>query len=176
MGKSDSNAEQTPQFESWGRYPQFRADVVPLHWATDFPLKPSPATPQLPVGLGRSYGDVCLLENGLLLQTAGMDRLLHFDATTGMLRCEAGVSLQQILDFAVPRGFFLPVTPGTKYVTVGGAIANDIHGKNHHVAGPLAGMFCASSWCAPTVPASYAAPLKILSGSPLRSAAWDLRA
>jgi FAD/FMN-containing dehydrogenase len=135
MGKSDSKTEQTPQFESWGRYPQFRADVVPLHWATDFPLKPSPATRQLPVGLGRSYGDVCLLENGLLLQTAGMDRLLHFDPATGMLRCEAGASLQQILDFAVPRGFFLPVTPGTKYVTVGGAIANDIHGKNHHVAG-----------------------------------------
>ncbi|MFY9747329.1 MAG: FAD-binding oxidoreductase [Acidobacteriaceae bacterium] len=135
MGNADSKAEQAPQFESWGRYPQFHAEVVPLHWATDFPLKPAPGTPQLPVGLGRSYGDVCLLENGLLLQTAGMDRLLHFDPTTGMLRCEAGASLQQILDFAVPRGFFLPVTPGTKYVTVGGAIANDIHGKNHHVAG-----------------------------------------
>jgi FAD/FMN-containing dehydrogenase len=135
MGKSGSQAEQTPSFESWGRYPRLQATVVPLHWPGDFPLPQAPATKQLPVGLGRSYGDVCLLENGTLLQTAGMDRLLHFDAATGMLRCEAGVTLQQILDFAVPRGYFLPVTPGTKYVTVGGAIANDIHGKNHHVAG-----------------------------------------
>jgi FAD/FMN-containing dehydrogenase len=135
MGNSSSKEERGPRFESWGRYPNFQADVVPLHWGADFPLQQPPAGKQLPVGLGRSYGDVCLLENGTLLETSGMDRLLHFDAATGMLRCEAGVSLQQVLDFAVPRGFFLPVTPGTKYVTVGGAIANDIHGKNHHVAG-----------------------------------------
>lgn len=124
-----------PRFESWGRYPEMQAEVVPLHWTTDFPLKTPREGKQLPVGLGRSYGDVCLLENGTLLQTTGMDRLLSFDPTTGVLRCEAGASLAQVLDFAVPRGFFLSVSPGTKYVTVGGAIANDIHGKNHHVAG-----------------------------------------
>ncbi|MGA8107847.1 MAG: FAD-binding protein, partial [Acidobacteriaceae bacterium] len=124
-----------PGFESWGRYPKLAAEVVPLHWRTEFPLARPTGRKQLPVGLGRSYGDVCLLENGTLLATPGMDRLLHFDAATGVLCCEAGASLEQILDFAVPRGFFLPVTPGTKYVTVGGAIANDIHGKNHHVAG-----------------------------------------
>jgi len=124
-----------PRFESWGRYPELQADVVPLHWTTDFPLAKPPATKFLPVGLGRSYGDVCLLEHGTLLHTPGMDRLLGFDPGTGVLCCEAGASLRQILDFAVPRGFFLPVTPGTKFVTVGGAIANDIHGKNHHVAG-----------------------------------------
>ncbi|WP_350449046.1 FAD-binding oxidoreductase [Paracidobacterium acidisoli] len=112
-----------------------QAEVVPLHWTADYPLAKPPAAKQLVVGAGRSYGDVCLLENGTLIQTLGMDRLLHFDRETGVLRCEAGVTLAQILDFAVPRGFFLPVTPGTKYVTVGGAIANDIHGKNHHVAG-----------------------------------------
>jgi FAD/FMN-containing dehydrogenase len=130
-----SQSKDRPQFESWGRYPTLAADVIPLHWTTDFPLPVPPTTRQLPVGLGRSYGDVCLLEHGSLLQTTGLDRLLGFDASTGVLRCEAGASLQQILDFAVPRGFFLPVTPGTKFVTVGGAIANDIHGKNHHVAG-----------------------------------------
>lgn len=122
-------------FESWGRYPRLRANLVPLSWTTDFPLAQPPATKILPVGAGRSYGDVCLLEDGTLLKTRGMDRLLHFDPQTGVLRCEAGVTLAEILEFAVPRGFFLPVTPGTKYVTVGGAIANDIHGKNHHVAG-----------------------------------------
>ena len=124
-----------PRFESWGRYPALQADVVPLSWATDFPLPHPPATKMLPVGAGRSYGDVCLLENGTLLRTRGLDRLLQFDPLTGVLRCEAGVTLAEILDFAVPRGFFLPVSPGTKYVTVGGAIANDIHGKNHHMAG-----------------------------------------
>jgi FAD/FMN-containing dehydrogenase len=124
-----------PKFESWGRYPKLEADVVPLSWTTDFPLSNPPTTKILPVGAGRSYGDVCLLENGTLLKTRGMDRFLHFDSTTGILRCEAGATLAEILDFAVPRGFFLPVTPGTKYVTIGGAIANDIHGKNHHIAG-----------------------------------------
>ncbi len=89
----------------------------------------------LAVGVGRSYGDVCLLQNGTLLPTPQLDRLISFDSQTGRLRCEAGVTLAQILDFAVPRGWFLPVSPGTKYVTVGGAIANDIHGKNHHIAG-----------------------------------------
>ena len=130
-----AQSSKRPHFESWGRYPTLQADLVPLNWTGDFPLSEPASTHLLPVGAGRSYGDVCLLENGMLLQTLGMDRLLAFDPETGILRCEAGVTLAAILDFAVPRGFFLPVTPGTKYVTVGGAIANDIHGKNHHVAG-----------------------------------------
>jgi FAD/FMN-containing dehydrogenase len=124
-----------PKFQSWGRYPLLQADLVPLHWMTDFPLASPPSGAMLPVGLGRSYGDCCLLDHGTLLNTRGMTRLLDFNAETGLLRCEAGVSLAEILRFAVPRGWFLPVTPGTKYVTVGGAIANDIHGKNHHAAG-----------------------------------------
>jgi FAD/FMN-containing dehydrogenase len=123
------------KFESWGRYPNYDANLIPLQWTSDFPSKDILAGGALPVGLGRSYGDVCLLKDGNLLSTLPMDRLLAFDSTTGVLTCESGVSLAAILDFAVPRGYFLPVTPGTKYVTVGGAIANDIHGKNHHVAG-----------------------------------------
>src|SRR5271163_2502563 len=124
-----------PQFESWGRYPRLPAEVRPLFWKEDFPPPQVPGTKMLAVGMGRSYGDVCLLKNGTLLRTPHLDRLISFDEQTGLLRCEAGVTLAEILDFAVPRGWFLPVTPGTKYVTVGGAIANDIHGKNHHVAG-----------------------------------------
>jgi FAD/FMN-containing dehydrogenase len=124
-----------PKFQSWGHYPLLRARLVPLHWMTDFPLASPPAGAMLPVGLGRSYGDCCLLDHGTLLDTRGMTRLLDFNAETGLMRCEAGVSLAEILRFAVPRGWFLPVAPGTKYVTVGGAIANDIHGKNHHTAG-----------------------------------------
>ena len=125
-----------PSFESWGRYPTYAANVIPLHWQSDFPaVAQNLHNGILPVGLGRSYGDVCLLKDGNLLATPAMSRLISFDPESGLLTAEAGISLAQILDFAVPRGFFLPVTPGTKYVTLGGAIANDIHGKNHHVAG-----------------------------------------
>jgi FAD/FMN-containing dehydrogenase len=122
-------------FTSWGRYPKLQADVVPLFWTSDYPLPEPARTRVLPVGMGRSYGDSCLLENGTLLAARGLDRFIAFNPETGLLRCEAGVTLAEILDFGVPRGWFLPVSPGTKYVTVGGAIANDIHGKNHHVAG-----------------------------------------
>jgi len=123
-------------FESWGRYPAYGGKIVPLNWQGDFPAVAAGIhNGALPVGMGRSYGDVCLLKDGNLLLTTGMNRLLDFDPATGLLTAESGITLAQILDFAVPRGFFLPVTPGTKYVTLGGAIANDIHGKNHHVAG-----------------------------------------
>ena len=125
-----------PPFESWGRYPVYNAKLIPLHWQSDYPrVIDGIHSGALPVGLGRSYGDVCLLKEGALIQTTSMDRLLAFDPVTGLLTAEAGITLAQILDFAVPRGYFLPVTPGTKYVTLGGAIANDIHGKNHHHAG-----------------------------------------
>src|SRR5438105_11627281 len=89
----------------------------------------------LAYGQGRSYGDCCLNDGGKLLRTAGLDRFISFDSGSGLLRCEAGVTLGEILRLMVPRGFFLPVVPGTKHVSVGGAIANDIHGKNHHRAG-----------------------------------------
>src|ERR1700735_2445296 len=123
-------------FQSWGRYPTYGAKIIPLHWQSDFPAVAAGLhNGALPVGMGRSYGDVCLLKDGNLLLTTGMDRLIDFDAESGLLTAEGGVTLAQILDFAVPRVFFLPVSPGTKYVTLGGAIANDIHGKNHHIAG-----------------------------------------
>ena len=122
-------------FESWGRYPKTKQELKRLFWAQDFPVRNSATGSQLPAGMGRSYGDVCLNDGNTLLVARGLNRLLAFDERTGLLRCESGVTLSEILDFAVPRGWFLPVTPGTKFVTVGGAIANDVHGKNHHVAG-----------------------------------------
>jgi FAD/FMN-containing dehydrogenase len=135
MSESRPGKKAAPAFESWGRYPTLPARLLPLYWIPQSPLRELTSGEMLPVGMGRSYGDVCLLENGTLLHTVNMDRLIHFDQATGLLACEAGVTLAEILNFAVPRGWFLPVTPGTKYVTVGGAIANDIHGKNHHSAG-----------------------------------------
>ncbi|MBS1800656.1 MAG: FAD-binding oxidoreductase [Acidobacteria bacterium] len=136
QGSARKSAPGEASFESWGRYPSYKANIIPLHWQSDFPAAVRGIHDAvLPVGLGRSYGDVCLLDQGNLLPTPAMNRLISFDPETGLLTAEAGISLAQILDFSVPRGFFLPVTPGTKYVTLGGAIANDIHGKNHHVAG-----------------------------------------
>lgn len=89
----------------------------------------------LPFGNGRSYGDVCLNQGGMLLQTRHLDRFIHFDPEAGILECEAGVLLSEIIDIVLPQGWLPLVTPGTSLVTVGGAIANDVHGKNHHRAG-----------------------------------------
>jgi FAD/FMN-containing dehydrogenase len=118
---------------SWGRYPRVQQTVVRV---TDrhAPL-PSFAGTALPRGNGRSYGDSCLNPGATLLDARGLDRFIAFDPTTGLLRCESGVLLGDILDLVVPQGWFLPVSPGTSQVTIGGAIANDVHGKNHHAAG-----------------------------------------
>lgn len=98
------------------------------------------ADPVLAHGWGRSYGDVALNPGGTLIDCRGLDRFIDFDRTTGVLACEAGVSLAQILDVicrpeADGSGWLLPVTPGTRFVSVAGAIANDVHGKNHHAFG-----------------------------------------
>lgn len=124
------------KYESWGKYPHYSpAAVEPIYWRNQTLDLDQYERPVLPYGLGRSYGDCCLNEDGILLDTRGLNRFIDFDRENGVLCCEAGVTLEEILKLIVPAGWFLPVSPGTKYVTVGGAIANDIHGKNHHVAG-----------------------------------------
>lgn len=120
-------------FESWGRFPRATHEVRAVQWRTDSFPKVSGMV--LPYGLGRSYGDSCLNDGGTLLAARSLSRFISFDPATGVLRCEAGVTLAEILDFAVPQGWFLSVTPGTKFVTLGGAIANDVHGKNHFADG-----------------------------------------
>lgn len=122
---------------SWGNYPAVEDQVVHRLFWRDAPLPTAARGSLLPFGLGRSYGDSCLNEGGSLLDTSGLNRLIEFDSTSGLVRCEAGVSFADLLQQMVPRGWFLPVTPGTKFVTVAGAIANDVHGKNHHRAGCL---------------------------------------
>ena len=86
-------------------------------------------------GNGRSYGDSCLNDLGKLIDMRATNRILRFDAATGLIEVEAGVMLSDIISYAAGQGWFPPVVPGTQFVTVGGAIANDIHGKNHHRAG-----------------------------------------
>jgi len=120
------------QYESWGGYPRVRQSAVRLGWRhLPLPVSGDQHRFYLPFGNGRSYGDICLNGGGILLDARGLDRFIAFDPENGILRCEAGVLLSHILDFVVPRGWFLPVLPGTKFVTVGGAIASDVHGKNH---------------------------------------------
>lgn len=118
---------------SWGRYPRTSEHVVTVS-DRHAPL-PASATPALPLGNARSYGDSCLNDGGTLYAMRSLDRFMAFDPVTGVLTCEAGVLFSEILDLVVPQGWFLPVTPGTRFVTVGGAIGNDVHGKNHHRAG-----------------------------------------
>jgi len=123
---------------SWGRVvkashlvarPRFADEVGNL--VTSF----SASEPGLAVGLGRSYGDSNLNPDGRVIDMTALDRLIAFDCDTGVMRAEAGVSLSQVLRVLVPQGWFLPTTPGTRFVTLGGAVANDVHGKNHHSAG-----------------------------------------
>lgn len=123
------------RYESWGRYPQVKPAAVRRIFWRDGRMSFQDGAPVLPFGEGRSYGDCCLNEDGVLLDTTGLNRFIALDQSRGLLRLEAGVSLDKILELMVPRGWFLPVTPGTKFVTLGGAIANDVHGKNHHQAG-----------------------------------------
>src|SRR5246127_45831 len=123
-------------YESWGRYPKsVPARVLPLSWTSDIPDLSRLPRPILPYGKGRSYGDCCLNDGGTLLDVSGLDRFILFEPKTGVLRCEAGVTLKAVLDLILPKNWFLPVTPGTQFVTIGGAITNDVHGKNHHHAG-----------------------------------------
>jgi len=121
---------------SWGNVIRVPHVVLGLHSRHDrFPELPPTGAKLLPFGNGRSYGDSCLNVGGALLETRALDRFIHFDRDTGVLACEAGVLLADILRLVVPAGWFLPAVPGTCYVTIGGSIANDVHGKNHHRAG-----------------------------------------
>jgi FAD/FMN-containing dehydrogenase len=123
-------------YESWGRYIRARPKrVVPLQWASEIPDLSAIEAPMLAYGLGRSYGDSCLNNGATILDAAPLSRFRKFDRDNGLLECEAGATLDDILRLIVPHGWFAPVTPGTKFVTIGGCIANDIHGKNHHRGG-----------------------------------------
>lgn len=128
-----------PPLRSWGNYPATAQTGQPAHWRDDIPgmLAAVARThgDTLAYGNGRSYGDSCLAASEHALHMRGLDRFIAFDRDSGIVRAEAGVTLGEILALTIPHGWFLPVTPGTQFVTLGGAIANDVHGKNHHRRG-----------------------------------------
>ena len=132
---------ESDAFLSWGRVLRARHHVGRPHWRDELPGLIAEARTDrrklLATGLRRSYGDSGLNPDGAVLDMTGLDRLIAFDPTTRLIRAEAGISFDALIAFLLPRGFFLPVTPGTRFVTLGGAIANDVHGKNHHAAGTL---------------------------------------
>ncbi len=119
----------------WGNYPSVDAEIyTPRTFQDVSRLLARQNSPDLIArGLGRSYGDSSLAPH--LISTRHLADFVHFDPSTGALSCESGTSFATILSTYVPQGWFLPVTPGTKFISVGGAIASDVHGKNHHIEG-----------------------------------------
>jgi decaprenylphospho-beta-D-ribofuranose 2-oxidase len=125
---------QEEVLSGWGNIPRSKSKVM---YIRDVPsiLKASTSDQILPRGLGRSYADQATNLHHTILKMEKMNHFLAFDQERGILHCEAGVSLEEILFHFAPRGWFPMITPGTKYVTIGGAIANDVHGKAHHADG-----------------------------------------
>lgn len=126
-------------YRAWGYIPDAVQRAESPGWRSDLSgrLQSSSNTSVLPFGNGRSYGDSCLSSMGVLIHSQQLDRFISFNADTGELVAESGVSLSSILSLVVPKGWFLPVSPGTSFVTLGGAVANDVHGKNHHCDGTI---------------------------------------
>lgn len=126
----------TKAVRSWGRVHAHPHQVIcPNSLAQARRVIIDDGKPWLAHGMGRSYGDVATNAGGRLIDTKGLDRFIAFDRETGVIEAEAGVTLENVIRVALPHGWFLPTTPGTKYVSLGGAVANDVHGKNHHLAG-----------------------------------------
>lgn len=128
MTAHTSAADQV--LSGWGLYPRARCRVVRPSGPEEALGLVQTLEAAIPRGMGRSYGDASLAP--VVLDTTALNRLLEFDSQSGVLYAEAGLSLDKLLRWSVPRGWFLPVVPGTKFITLGGALASDIHGKNHH--------------------------------------------
>lgn len=116
---------------NWNNYPVVEAHEVSFDYEKEIAVKLAHSS--IPHGNGRCYGDASLSSE--VVNTLRYDKVLAFDELQGIITCQSGILLSDLLQIIVPRGWFLPVTPGTKFITVGGAVASDVHGKNHHVDG-----------------------------------------
>ncbi|HXS35431.1 MAG TPA: FAD-binding oxidoreductase [Flavipsychrobacter sp.] len=119
---------------NWGNYPAIESEEVQFTSISELKNIVTSNATAIARGNGRCYGDASLSSN-VTISTLKFDKVLDFDTKEGIFECQAGVMLDQILEIIVPEGWFLPVTPGTKFITVGGAVASDVHGKNHHIDG-----------------------------------------
>ena len=130
-------AARTATLTGWGRVSPSRACVVTPDQSSQIRrlLQDPPARGVIARGLGRSYNNAAQTSGGLVIETTRLNRILDLDPVQGTVTCEAGVSLEQLIRAALRAGWFVPVSPGTRQVTIGGAIAADVHGKNHHRAG-----------------------------------------
>ncbi len=121
------------EISGWGNFPKIEAEMVSDAYFSNIQEIVSKSSQIIPNGLLRSYGDSAL--GKFCFSSAKLNRFLLFDKESGLLTVESGVSLLEINKIFIPQGWFLPVTPGTQFVTIGGAIASDVHGKNHHKVG-----------------------------------------
>src|ERR1035438_1916153 len=131
----------TVTLTGWGRLAPSPAELAqPASTASAARLLQDAASSRgvIPRGLGRSYNNAAQCGGGVVISTAQLNRIVELNAATGLASCEAGVSLEQLMVAGLPAGWFVPVSPGTRQITIGGAIAADVHGKNHHVAGSFA--------------------------------------
>ena len=118
---------------NWGNYPVLETDEKSFTFSDQLNETLSNAEGIIARGNGRCYGDAALAKN--TISTLKYDKILSFNTAEGIFECQSGLTLDKVLEVIVPQGWFLPVTPGTKFITVGGAVASDVHGKNHHVDG-----------------------------------------
>ncbi len=138
-GRTPAPQPRRAALAGWGRYPVCESDVYrPEKLAELAAVVAGDSRPLIARGAGRAYGDAALNAGGAVLGIERLNRMLAFDEATGVLCCEAGVTVADLLEVFLRRGFFPPVTPGTRFVTLGGSIAADVHGKNHHRDSSLA--------------------------------------